>query len=508
MDGKDLSRIVATSKGLVRGTAEGDTYVFKGVPYAQPPIGDLRFAPPREMEPWEDVLACDAFASCATQAPSMLVNTTPSEDCLYLNIWTPSDATPDSRLPVVFWIHGGGYFTGCGTMDYYDGSAFAAQGVILVTINYRLGALGFLGLKTLLEQYGTTGNWGTLDQIAALQWTHGNIANFGGDPENITIDGESAGSFSVSNLIMSPLAKGLFKRAIMQSGSIFSNKVAVPFTKSELQPTIDMSREFAAQFGADDSPEGLEKLRSIDAMGLWQTGYFSSDATEVCPLAFWPTLDGHVLPQDPAAALKSGAVNGDEFIIGFNQCEGAVFISEKTTPEFAQAYIERIFPDGKTAHINELYPGADPVMQVTDVVTYAYFKAGETLMKDELARLGKKVYGYQFDYTPGGSYPMKNLGAHHAVEILYSFATSEKAGLSVDDRDRVVAEQMHTMWVNFAKTGSPNPVDEEADTLPQDVPWIAHVPGAGPTYYFDVSMRCTETEDVEKIALYMKTLFE
>src|SRR5574344_1456681 len=177
---------VKTAQGIVSGAQENGVLSFKGMPYAKPPLGELRFTPPNEAEPWTGVRECIAYGPCATQADSILVNNETSEDCLYLNIWTPNVS---GKLPVYFWIHGGGFCTGCGSMEYYNGSYFAQQDIVVVTINYRLGALVFLAFNTLLQQYGTTGNWGTLDQIAALKWVRQNIAAFGGDPDNITIGG-------------------------------------------------------------------------------------------------------------------------------------------------------------------------------------------------------------------------------------------------------------------------------------------------------------------------------
>ena len=492
------------ASGKVRGAVHEGTVVYKGIPYAAPPIGDLRFAPPQKPKPWTDVLDCLEFGHCATQTPSILINTTPSEDCLYLNVWAPADAKPDDALPVVYWIHGGGYFNDCGTMNYYDGTSFAKQNVILVTFNYRLGALGFLGLKTLQDQYGTTGNWGTLDQIAALEWVHDNIAAFGGDPANVTIDGESAGSFSISGLVLSPKTKGLFRRAIMQSGSLFADRFAVPFTEAKLDKTIKMSQDFAQHFGAADSPDGLAALRHVDALTLWKTGFFSSDITQECPWAFWATLDGVVLPENPRAALEQGQVNGSEFIIGYNGNEGAVFISAASKPEGAKAYLDRVFPGEQGERVASLYEGIDPLKEVVDVVTYAYFKAGETLMKNALAAQGKTVYGYEFDYVPEGDYPMKQLGAHHAVEILYSFATSKAAGLTLGPDDGKVAEEMHRRWCNFAKTGDPNNVN--VWPVPSGVVWQNHEGQEGPLLYLNAKTTCGPTADAAKIRLFMDML--
>lgn len=472
---------------------------FKGVPYAKPPVGNLRFAPPEPPDPWKEDRECFTFGNCAIQEPSLLVNTTPSEDCLYLNLWVPTNLE-GKKAPVFFWIHGGGYYNGCGTMNYYDGTAFAQKGIIVVTINYRLGVLGFLGLKTLYDEFGTTGNWGTLDQIAALKWTKENIAAFGGDPEAITIAGESAGSFSVSNLVLSPLTKGLFKQAIMQSGSVFENFAAVPYTQSMLKPTMDMSAAFAQSLGAEDTPEGLAKLRQMDALDLWKAGFFSSDVTVSCPFAFWATLDGTVIPENPVDALMTGRYNPCNVLMGFNQNEGIVFMSDQSTEDGARDYINRIFSETSAKEVRNYYKeqGLTDMQCIPDLVTYTYFKAGMTFFKETLARQGAAVYGYEFDFTGDGNYPMQQLGAHHALDILYVFDTIETAGLTAGDAGEFVENQMHDLWCNFVKTGNPN----EGDPLPDPTLWEKYKDTDPKTYYISDKVHFGPTEDMGKIRFF------
>jgi para-nitrobenzyl esterase len=506
MQNKDRKKTVIanTVQGKVRGVVQSGACIFKGIPYAKPPLGNLRFAPPQEMDAWSEVKDCFEFGASAIQAESILVNTKPSEDCLYLNVWAPEN-THEQKCPVFFWIHGGGYFNGCGTMNYYDGSEFVKQGVILVTINYRLGALGFLALETLRKEYGTTGNWGTLDQIAALTWVRENIASFGGDPNRITIGGESAGSFSVSNLILSPKAKGLFQRAVMQSGNIFSNKVSMPYTQAKLEPSMEASVKFAKKFGAEDSPEGVEKLRKCDAYALWETGFFSSDVTVPAPLAFWAVLDGEVLPKDPEKALKNGDYNKADYLMGFNQNEGMVFLSETSTPKGADWFINQVFGD-KADKVRQYYKKQEleGLALIPDLVTHAYFKAGIVKMMEELAAQGNTVYGYQFDFTPDGNYPMKELGPHHAVDILYTFDTIAASGLTEGEHDGFVAEQMHTMWCNFIASGDPN----QGHALPSKEHWEAFDADRKEVFYFNKEMKCAALQDADKIAYFQSLLYE
>ncbi len=492
-----------TTKGTIRGVIDSDVMVFKGIPYAKPPVGELRFAPPVEMDHWSGEKDCLEFGHCAIQTPSILINTTPSEDCLYLNVWAPAHKSA-KKYPVFFWIHGGGFFNGCGTMPYYDGMTFAQNDIILVTINYRLGALGFLALDTLRKTYGTTGNWGTLDMIAALRWTWENIGNFGGDSTNITIGGESAGAFAVTNLIMSPLARGLFQKAITESGNILSNAVSVPLTKAQLQPSIEVSGKVAQAFGADDSPEGLEILRKADPLKLWETAFFSSDVTVACPLALWPVQDGVVIPTDPLQSLANGEYNHVQYLMGFNKDEGNVFIGQDSTEEGAQRYCQDVFGANYgqvKAHYDQ--KGMTMLQAIPNIVENAYFRSGTIQMMDMFVKGGDAVYGYQFNYVPDGNYPMKMLGAHHAVEILFVFDSIVPAGLQEGQFDGKVSRQMHDMWCNFIAEGNPN----EGLDVPSPVEWKGYEAPERALFYIDKQMSCEPLEEKSDIQFFQELLY-
>lgn len=503
--GKEEEITLKTKKGSMKGLVHNGVAVFKGVPYAKPPIKELRFCPPEDNEPWDGIRDCTKFGHCAIQEESVLINTTPSEDCLYLNIWTPVERK--EKLPVFFWIHGGGFFNGCGTMPYYDGTHFAMEDVIVVTINYRLGAIGFLALETSLKKYGTTGNWGTLDQIQALKWVNENIDDFGGDPSRITIAGESAGSFSISNLIMSPLTKGLFSQAVMESGSILENKIAVPFTEAKLEKCIDMSRRFAAVFGADDSEEGLEILRKIDALTLWQMGFFSSDATVTAPFAFWAAQDGYVIPKDPLDALSKGENNKGKFIIGYNHDEGAVFISGEVSKQVYDKYLYQTFKGRKAEEVRERYKDKfdnNYSQKVVDIVTYSYFKAGMTLFQEKLSEQGNDVYAYEFDYLPKGNYPLSMAGAHHAVEIPFVFDTNEEVGIKYDEAGKRITKQVHDLWLNFIKNSNPN----EGISINANMKWDKYNVSDKKIYYLEPEIKCESTRDIDEIEFFKNVIYK
>lgn len=512
--------------GDIEGYIQDDIAIFKGIPYAKPPIGKLRFTPPQDVDPWKNTLDCTKYRNSAIQNKKELLDTnieftpqenqesfmkeTPlaktgiSEDCLYLNIWTPKDIK-NKKLPVLFWIHGGGFYSGCGSYDYFIGDEFAKNDVILVTINYRLGPLGFLALKTSLDEYQTTGNWGTLDQIKALQWVNDNISLFGGDPNKITIAGQSAGSFSISNLIMSPKAKGLFNQAIMESGSIFANKVAVPFTESKLDKSIEMSREFAKIFGAEDTKEGLELLRDIDAETLHNMGYFSSDYDITCPYAFWAVEDGNVLPKDPVQSLKNGKYNKVKVISGYTQNEGIVFFTELMNSESMwEKYVYQSFKSDNARKVLNYINKGNPFEKAVRCLNGSYFKAGITFMQETMADQGIDVYAYEFNYSPQGNYPLAMLGAHHTVELPFVFGLTKNLGLKFNEKGQNVEKQIHNMWINFVKNGDPN----NGLDLPYDTKWNKYNSSNTEIFYFDTKMSTGKRpkEDIEDIKFFKDIL--
>ncbi|MDR1965889.1 MAG: carboxylesterase family protein, partial [Synergistaceae bacterium] len=255
---------LATPNGEIRGSRSEDVSVYNGIPYAAPPVGELRFAPPQDAPAWEGVRDCTEFAPQAVQY--MPFEGQPmSEDCLALNVWTPARPGDGAKLPVYVFIHGGGFAEGAGSLPMYDGTGFAKKGIVAVTINYRLNALGFFASRETLKRYGTTGNWGILDQIKALEWVRENISSFGGDPGKVTIGGESAGSFSVSILIASPLAKGLFRGAILESGTILSLPFLSTYARSDPDKSIAVSGMLADIVGAGDDENGLARMRRANA---------------------------------------------------------------------------------------------------------------------------------------------------------------------------------------------------------------------------------------------------
>jgi para-nitrobenzyl esterase len=454
---------VKTSAGQLQGAALGKTgiRVFKNIPYAAPPVGDLRWKAPRPVAAWQGVRDATAFGPACVQAAvfSDISFKETSEDCLTLNVWTPAKA--GARAPVMVWIHGGGFAAGGSSEPRHDGEAFARNGVLLVTINYRLGIFGFFAHPELTRESGrrASGNYGMLDQVAALEWVRDNIAAFGGDPGNVTIFGESAGSFAVSGLVASPLAKGLFHKAIGESGAFFS-------TGTLPTRTLAASEEQGAKFAAGLGAESLVALRARPAAELL------AKSSKMQP-GFVPTIDGCFLPEDVSAIYAAGRQNKVPLLAGWNADEirAAVTLrSPKPTPQSFAADMRKRFGDSADAMLKS-YPAAtdeealeSAAAMASDMfIGYATWKWIEMHLQTGQS----PVYRYSFDrkipLEPGAKVmgvaaTSKDIGARHAGEIEYVFGALALSLPKVpwEPADRTLSEAMTAYWANFARTGDPN----------------------------------------------------
>ncbi len=456
--------MVETAYGRVEGSASEGVAVFKGIPYARPPVGPLRFRPPQPPEPWTGVRDATRFPSIACQNPSPLesmfgaTNPPMGEDCLALNVWTP--APDDAGRPVMVWIHGGAFVTGSGSTPWYDGSSFAARGdVVCVTVNYRLGALGFLHLADLGgEAYASSGNCGLLDQAAALAWVRDNIAAFGGDAGNVTIFGESAGAMSVSSLLALPAAKGLFHRALPQSGAashVSDRDRATGFAVQVLD---------ALGLGRDD----LDRLRSLpveDLLGAQQRVALSAGPSR---LPFQPVVDGTSMPEEPLAAVAAGSATGVDLLIGTNLDEMRLFSAldprlSSMDEAAVMAAADELFGSGAGPGAFEAYRAGRADHSVADVwsavLSDSIFRIPAVRLAERQAAQDANVYMYLFTWaTPafGGS-----LGSCHALEIPFVFNTLDAPGASMftgptTEDMRQLATAIHDGWTSFARTGDPN----------------------------------------------------
>jgi len=439
---------VRVEQGLLsgaQGTRPG-VQAYKGIPFAMPPIGDMRWKAPKPPASWQGVRKAAQFSPVCYQTPypkSSIYYNDPepmSEDCLYLNVWTAAKSNKERR-PVMVWIHGGALTRGSGSLSYYDGDALAAKGVVLVTINYRLGLFGFFAHPELTKESdrNTSGNYGLLDQLAALEWVQKNIAAFGGDPKRVTIFGESAGSWSVNYLMATPLARGLFQRAIGESGGAFG----VMKKLSELE---EAGRRFAGVSGA----ESLAALRSKPAEQLLKVSA-SAD--------FSPNVDGWLLPEDVYTIFANGKENQVPLIAGSNADEGKSLMPPPppdVTKFFARQAESRFGP--KAMEFLKLYP-ADSKDQAT-AAFYASFRdyvfgwQMRTWARMTTKNARSKAFLYYFDRVPPGP-GSALLGAFHASEIAYVFENLLPPR-PWEDVDHKLAETMSSYWVNFATSGDPN----------------------------------------------------
>lgn len=418
--------VLTVDGGQIEGVVdeEGVT-VYRGIPYAAPPVGDLRWKQPQPVQPWQGVRRCDTFGNASLQGGQQKGsfywkefyqdgNPAMSEDCLYLNVWTPAAGQTDARLPVMVWIHGGAFMNGFGHEIEFDGDAYAKKGVVLVTLNYRLGMCGFLAhpLLTAENDGKGSGNYGLFDQLAALKWVKKNIARFGGNPDNVTLFGQSAGAGSVQSLISSPLAKGYIQRAIIQSGGGLGG-IIVPNTLRQAEETGKAIWDAAGY-------TTLEAMRACpaDQFGDVLAAYMKTQKTPVSNLSYRPCVDGQLLTASTDETVRDARELDIPYLIGYT--------SEDIAPE-----------------------------------TMRRAAVDWSLLLEQQGRRPAYVYCFSRDLpgedmppTPGSFGDMK--GAFHSSELWYVFGTLDKCWRPMTEADYALSERMVTYWTNFAKTGDPN----------------------------------------------------
>jgi para-nitrobenzyl esterase len=483
--GLAASSTVKVQQGTLRGTVEQGLTVYRGVPFAAPPVGELRWRAPQPAAKWDGVRKADKFAPQCVQnigparpgeeAPAM------SEDCLYLNVWTPAKSA-SSKTPVLVWIYGGGFNGGATSIPTYSGEVLARKGVVLVSIGYRVGPLGFLahpGLSAESPQH-VSGNYGLLDMIAGLQWIKDNIAKFGGDPNKVTIFGESAGGIAVSQLSASPLAKGLFQGAISESGGSFGHYRAAGQPGENMRSLADAERgglTLATNAGAAN----IAELRSLAADKIMA-------ATRGTRGMAWPIVDGYVIPDDQYNLYDAKKFNDTPILVGYNSDEGASFSPPRTSREYIDNTKRRYgaFAD----RLLSAYPAGDSKVPKTarDLQRDAAFGWHTWLWSRLQSEKGKgKAFLYCFDQHPNypADSPRAGYGAPHGREVAYVFGhLNDLRGEQPTDADHVISDAMVTYWTNFAKYGDPNGKGSPAwpafsDQSPS-VMYFAGTPHTGP----------------------------
>ncbi|MDR3510766.1 MAG: carboxylesterase family protein [Caulobacteraceae bacterium] len=453
--------VVGTDSGKVQGTAAGDVLSFKGIPFAAPPVGDLRWRPPAAATHWDSIRQATAYGHDCMQKPMpgdlAPIGVEPGEDCLFLNVWRPA-AAATAKLPVMVWIHGGGFVNGGSSPAVYDGSQFARQGIVLVSFNYRLGRFGFFAHPALSQKNpsGPLANYGLMDQIAALQWVKRNISAFGGDTRNVTVFGESAGGISVHVLATAPAAKGLFQKAIVESGGgrgLVTGRRHLRTQEAGEQPSAEaVGLAFAKSVGIEgEDAAALAALRQLPAekivSGLNLATMFGS-ATFAGPV-----IDGQIVVDEPEALYRAGKAAHIKLMIGANNFDIGFFkghtVDELVAP-FGAAATQQVLktydPDntGKVSAIG-MRMGTDQTM-----IEPARFVA------KTLSSQGRSVYEYRFSYV-ADTMRQKYPGAMHATEIPFVFDTLHaRDGDKVTPQDEKVAQLANGYWVAFAKSGNPN----------------------------------------------------
>ena len=451
---------VKVQSGTLEGTTSEDASVriFKGVPFAAPPVGDLRWKAPQPVPHWKGVRKADDWGPRCIQglvfADIIQREKSQGEDCLYLNIWAPAKSAKNSKkkLPVFVWYHGGGFAAGSGSEPRYDGAYLAKQGIVVVDVNYRLGIFGFFSHPELTREspHKASGNYGMLDQVEALKWVKANIAGFGGDPNSVTIGGESAGSFSVSALMASPLSRGLIHKAIGESGAFAAGRSST-LAELPLAASEQVGVTFAKAIGASD----LAALRAMSAEKIL------AQASQPNGGRFSPNIDGYFFPTPASEIYAKGQQARIPLLAGWNSSEIGMAVAMnpvKPTPVTFQSQLAMVFKD-KVEAAKKAYPAAtneEAEVAAAALASDQFIVYGTWKWIEEQARTKSPVYRFQFDRVllePNGS---NRYGAAHAVEIEYAFNTLESKKAAWQPEDRQTAQTMSAYWANFIKTGNPN----------------------------------------------------
>ena len=478
--GAALPEQVRVEGGIVQGAAgtSPTVRIFKGIPFAAPPVGDLRWKPPQPVAKWAGVRTTTEFGAHCMQnnvyGDMVFRDKGASEDCLYLNVWTPAKSKKD-RLPVLVYVYGGGFVAGAASEARYDGENLAKKGVIVVNMNYRLATFGFFSHPELTRESGrkASGNYGLLDQVAALEWVRKNIEAFGGDPNKVTIGGESAGSFSVSALMASPLSKRLIHGAIGESGAFFTSGKGT-LAASPLAQSEKAGVEFAKKLGVDS----IAELRAKPADEILKASPKGEEGS------FQPNIDGYFLPLEASLIYQEGDQSHIPLLAGWNADEAKIWFRQShkvTMAQFAEQ-ANKLFGD-KAGEFLKLYPAttdAEAQRSAEDYADDEFIVYSTWAWLQAQAKTGKSpVYCYSFDQirpvAADSKIAQSAMGAVHASELEYVFQALASLNVAVRDEDNQAADTISSYFANFVKTGNPN-----GSGLPE---WPAYAPKEYPVMH-------------------------
>ncbi len=451
------STLVQTKYGQIEGSSEENIRIYQSIPFAAPPLGALRWKAPQSPASWTDVKKCTAFSASPIQpkpvpflcwSVEFIAPPEPlSEDCLYLNVWTGASSAKEKR-PVFVWIYGGGFTSGSAACAIYDGKEYAKRGIVFVSINYRVGAFGFMASPDLTKEgNGSSGNYGLMDQVAALKWVNENIAAFGGDPENVTIAGQSAGSMSVNALIASPAAKGLFQRAIMESGGLLGGIKTASLEDGEKAGVLLQDK-----MGA----KTIAEMRAMPADSVLKISQGLGN------LRFAPIRDGIFLPVDLEKTFSEKKFNQVDLLSGWVTGDGALFGVAKTTPEAFVKMIHETYgskADGLLRLVpHETAEQASASQMELTMISFGFLSPYKISLYNS-----KPVYLYEFSHVPVAKPNFPDYGAFHTSEVPYALHNLHEWNRPWQPADLALEDKMSSYWINFIKSGNPNG--------PNLVPW-------------------------------------
>jgi para-nitrobenzyl esterase len=486
-----LTTTVEVTGGTLKGVDQGGIFSYKGIPFAAPPAGDLRWKAPQPAEGWTGVRNADTFAPGCVQDSSMSAMTGApanfSEDCLYLNVWTGAK-TADEKRPVMVWIHGGAFVGGMTGTPMFDGTKFAQKGVVLVSVAYRLGVFGFMAHPELSRESGKgSGTYGIQDMIAGLQWVKNNIARFGGDPSRVTIFGESAGGIAVGMLSAAPPAKGLFQRAISESGGSFAPP-RIADEAGENVPSLKLAESdgesFLKKLGAAD----IKAARALPAEQIQKAAGGGMGGG-----GFWPVADGYVIPGDPYELYEKGQFNDTPILAGTNSNEGGLFMRGPATPESFEKQIRSGYGE-RADVILKAYPhatDAEAARASADVFREFAFAWPTWAWARMQSRMGTgKAFVYYYDHRT----PASPDGANHGAEVSYVFGNFGGPGGEPQPEDLALSNLIQSYWINFAATGDPN-----GTGLPD---WPNFTEKDQKVMYFDTSASAKPIPNLDKLEAF------